>query len=237
MVKKIRIVFPLVMMIGLVLSACSSSPTAQTSAAAAPTAAAQTNNQGKPAAPAGATPAVGGQTAQQAPGGSLMGQSQLAVGTLKLEGTDQAVTAEQAKTLLPLWQEVKTLQADTSTTSEQLQAAYQKIKDNMTSDQVQAIEKTTLTQDDLQSLASKYGVEMPSAPGGGQGNGPAGTPMAPGGGAPGGNPAAPAGGTPGAGGNPPDFQGTPGAGGRMGRGMDTLFLDPLIKLLQERAGA
>ncbi len=227
MVKKIRIVFPLIMIVGLALSACSSTQATQTSA---PAAAAQTNIQSSSAAQA--TPAAGGQNAPQAPSGGMAGQNQLAAGTLKLEGTDQAVTAEQAKTLLPLWQEVKTLLADSNTTSDQLQAAYQKIKDSMTSDQVQAIDKLSLTQADLQSLASTYGMQMPGGPGGGQGNGPSGTPMAPGGG---GNP--PAQGTPGAGGNPPNFQGTPGAGGRMGRGMDTLFLDPLIKLLQDRAGA
>jgi hypothetical protein len=62
----------------------------------------------------------------------MAGQDQLAVGTLKLEGTAQAVTTEQAKTLLPLWQQVQTLLADTNTTSDQLQAAYQKVKDSMT---------------------------------------------------------------------------------------------------------
>lgn len=218
MVKHIRIVFPLIMVIGLALTACSGSPAAQTSAPAA----AQANNQGSTLASAGATPNAAGQTAPQAQGGSMAGQDQLAVGTLTLEGTDQAVTAEQAKTLLPLWQEVKTLLADANTTNDQLQAVYQKIKDSLTSDQVKAIEQTALTQDELKSLASKYGVDMPSGPGGGQGNGPSGTPMAPGGGAPGGN--------------PPDFQGTPGAVGRIGRGMNALFLDPLIKLLKERAG-
>ena len=46
-------------------------------------------------------------------------EQKLAIGTLKLEGTDLAVTADQAKTLLPLWKAVKTMSTDSNTSAEE----------------------------------------------------------------------------------------------------------------------
>ena len=50
---------------------------------------------------------------------SLSGATKLALGTLKLEGTSQAVTAAQASELLTLWQGYKSL--DNSDTSSQVE--------------------------------------------------------------------------------------------------------------------
>ncbi len=71
---------------------------------------------------------------QPAPIASSTGE-QLAVGTLKLEGTSNAVTADQAKVLHPLWQQEKTLSADSSATSDQIQAVYDQILKLMTAEQ------------------------------------------------------------------------------------------------------
>lgn len=157
-------------------------------------------------------------------------ESRLAAGTLKLEGTSQAVTADEAKTLLPLWQQIQTMSADTSTNPADIQAVYQKIEQAMTSDQVQAIQNLSLTQSDIQTLAQNLGLQITPIPtlspeeqatrqaqrqsrGSGTGS------------------------TGGNGGYP---SGTPGAfsgrGGFGGFGFEQMFIDPLITLLQQRAG-
>ena len=44
---------------------------------------------------------------------------QVAIGTIKLDGTENAVTAEQAKELLPLWETLQVLEgSDTAATEE-----------------------------------------------------------------------------------------------------------------------
>lgn len=212
----------------IMMAGCSSSAKATQAAAVSP--ADLGNAQASQGQPAGKNP-------------TLSTEEKLAAGTLKLEGTDLAVTADQAKQLLPLWQQIQTLSGDQNTTSDQLQKVYDQIKGAMTSDQLAAIEK--LTMDDIQSEMSSLGIQVPTGmPGDGkQGNPPqqSGTPMAPQGKSNGNPPAAPDApdGTPGA---QPQFQGTPDAGqggGRNGGGMGMMgsaFIDPLITLLQQRAG-
>jgi hypothetical protein len=84
----------------------------------------------------------------------------LAIGTLKLEGTDLAVTAEEATTLLPLWKAVKSLSSSDTTAPEELTALYQQIQDSMTKEQVQAIEDMQLTQDDMNTLMQDLGIQV-----------------------------------------------------------------------------
>jgi len=212
----------------------------------------------------GACAAKPAQTAQNNPGGANYNpanmplEQKLAIGTLKLEGTPQAVTAKEATDLLPLWQAVKSLSASTNTAPSEITAVYKQIEGVMTPDQTQAIQKITWTQTDLQALMTKYGVTFggPGGQGGqnltadqratrtaqfatrsrnGGGAGGAGGF----GGAPGGAPGGVPGGTGGFGGGQ-NASGTPIArtpqpGGRGGGGMNTIFVDPLIKLLQTRA--
>jgi hypothetical protein len=104
-------------------------------------------------------------------------QSRLAVGTLSLEGTGLAVTPDQAKQLLPLWQQVKSLTAQGATTTPtDLQAVYKQIETVMTADQIAQIQGMTLTQAKLQSLMTKYGVQI--TPGAGANGGGFATPNA-----------------------------------------------------------
>jgi hypothetical protein len=196
-------------------------------------------------------------------------EQKLAIGTLKLEGTGQAVTAKQAADLLPLWQAVKSLSASTNTAPSEITAVYKQIEGVMTPDQTQAIQKITWTQADMQALMTKYGVTFGGGQGGqnltadqratrtaqfqsrnqnggggaggpgGFGGAPGGAPGGPGGfgGAPGGAPGG-AGGFGGGGGSGTDVARTPNpgqAGRQAGGGMNTIFIDPLIKLLQTRA--
>jgi hypothetical protein len=103
--------------------------------------------------------------------------SQFLLGTFKLEGTDQAVTAAQAAVLLPLWTEYSDSNqsmgpgsGQTGTTSDntdvqaQIDALVAQIQAAMTSDQTQAIADLQLTSDSAQTILSDLGITI-SAPG------------------------------------------------------------------------
>ena len=83
--------------------------------------------------------------------------SKLAVGLLKLEGTDQAVTAAQASTLLPLWKAINVMGNDKSASQAEVAALYQQTEDTLTAGQLAAISKVTYKQSDLSALVQKYG--------------------------------------------------------------------------------
>jgi ABC-type phosphate/phosphonate transport system substrate-binding protein len=208
----------------------------------------------------------------QAAGQGTSLDSRLALGILEMEGTDNAITADQAKQLLPLFQQLQsdmsnfgvgnggpnatpdanaTPQAPAASGANvgaNLQALDQKIEMILTTDQVQAIEQMTFSQSDIASLMQKYNIQF--TPGAGQNGGSYPTQ----------DPSQMAtrqaardarqtqvaanGGTPDTSGTlvPGGYSGTPGVGGFGGRtgfggGYERLFLDPLITLLQQRAGA
>ncbi|HEY3344716.1 MAG TPA: hypothetical protein VGJ97_07300 [Anaerolineaceae bacterium] len=204
-------------------------------AAAQPTQVSQVENQ--PTNPAAQNQPAGGPL-------NLSLENKLAIGTLKLEGTSQAVTAKEAQDLLPLWQQVQTLGANKTTAPTDYQGVYQKIEAAMTSEQVQTIRTMSLTSTDIRNEMQSLGIQGGQNAGGFQGlsadqratrvaqmqtqN-------------PGGNFG---GGTPGA--RPrfsstPNPQRTPGQGGSGQGGFggrqntNLIFLDALIKLLQTRS--
>jgi hypothetical protein len=169
-------------------------------------------------------------------------EQKLAVGTLKLEGTPLAITAQQAKTLLPLWQALKALPAQNTTAPEEITALYQQIEENMTPQQIQSIKDLTMNSSDMRDMMSSLGIQFNggngqglsqsqqatrqaqrSQNGGGGGGGGFGGPGGPGGfGGPGGGGA--------------QTTRTPGANrARTGSGIGALFVDPVIKLLQTKA--
>jgi hypothetical protein len=95
-------------------------------------------------------------------------QSMLLVGTLKLEGTDLAVTPEQAAELLPLWKAVKSLGSSDTTAQEEIDALYVQIKETMTAEQLAAIDAMTFTREDQSALMTQLGIENGfMGPGGG----------------------------------------------------------------------
>jgi hypothetical protein len=189
-------------------------------------------------------------------------QQKLGYGILKLEGTPLAVTADEAKSLLPLWKALTALSTNQNTTSEEIDALFQQMQDLLTTEQVSAIEKMTWTQNDLQALSQKYGVRIgQGGPGGGNASNLTAEQRATrqaqfqsqrqNGGGGGGGFAGP-GGFPQDGGGPGGFGGgnnrnnsstgqqrTPSAqGARIALGgMNRLFADAVIKMLQQRAGA
>ncbi|MEA4909016.1 MAG: hypothetical protein VB089_15440 [Anaerolineaceae bacterium] len=85
---------------------------------------------------------------------------QLAVGILKLEDSDQAITAEEAQALLPLWKAVKSLASSDTVTDAEFNALFDQIREGLTADQVQAIAAMDVQQADLQSLMQEFGVQM-----------------------------------------------------------------------------
>lgn len=82
----------------------------------------------------------------------------LALGTFKLEDTDQAVTAAQAKKLLPLWKAVKSIGASDTAAQAEIDALYRQIKESMTSEQWKAIQAMNLTMQDAQTIMAQVGA-------------------------------------------------------------------------------
>ena len=210
---------------------------------------------------AGGTPQPGGRN-----GGAFGGdpatmtvEQKMGIGILKMEGTNTAVTAAQAKDLLPLWQALKSMETSNNASVDEINAVFTQMKDTLTPDQVTSIQKLTWTQADMTAIMQQYGVQgggfggqngtvspgqqatfaARRAAGGGFGG--------PGGGAPGG---APGGGAPGGG-----FGGQGGNGGTGGNnttggatrtpspaqlnrraiGFNSVFIDPVIKLLTTKS--
>jgi len=182
--------------------------------------------------------------------GELSLPTQLLIGTLKLEGTELAVDAQESSELLPLWQAYKELMSSDTTAQAEIDAVVSQIQGAMTQQQVQAITDMKLTPQDEFSLMQELGLatNFPNASGtprasSGQGFVP-GAGERPGegqGGYPGGGPSGGTGGYPGAGGGQgfnPQQMATAQAGraqsGGAGNRLPTPLLNALIDLLQKR---
>jgi hypothetical protein len=88
----------------------------------------------------------------------------LVVGTFKLEGTANAVTADQAAQLLPLWQVYKDLSVSTSAAQEEIDALADQIQGTMTPEQVQAITDMNLTRREIFQTMQDLGIESGNRP-------------------------------------------------------------------------
>ena len=95
---------------------------------------------------------------------ALSVRNQLALGTLRLEGTANAVTAAQAAKLLPLWQALKTLSASSTSATEEVTAVQNQISAAMDPAQVSAIAGLKLTNAMLQAYYVEIGVSVASTP-------------------------------------------------------------------------
>ena len=112
--------------------------------------------------------ASGTQSNAQSGDASLPLVTQLAVGTLKLEDTDQAVTAEQAADLLTLWQAYQALSNSDTTASAELDAVIKQIQGAMTPEQIKAIEDMQLTRQSMGEVLQSLGMDF-GAPAGASG--------------------------------------------------------------------
>jgi uncharacterized membrane protein YgcG len=157
------------------------------------------------------------------------------IGILKLEGTPQAVTAEQAKNLVNLYKAVKTMSTNTSSSPAEIQALYAQIDENLTPDQTQAISKMDITGQNMRTIMSDLGIQFGGTGGNGtrtaNGNGGG----FGGGGFPGGGPGGPGGFGGGTGTTRPTS--VAGASGtRQQQQINPGLLTAVIDLLNKRAG-
>ncbi len=244
-----KILTTLILVLAFILTACGSALPANASQVAAAT---QANAGSQPASSTNLTSSYTN---------ALPVEYQLLLGTFKLEGTSYAITAKQAKVLLPLWQQIQSLspnmglgsasatpaapaQSSNSDTQTQIDELVKQVQADMTSDQLQAIAGMQLTQEFVMTIMQSQGISM-GGPGAGSGNGqhpPQGTPPAGNGQPPQGNP--PAGNPPSDNGQQPAAQDTPQAGNTQsnppaapsGQGMPVppQLISALLQLLQNR---
>jgi hypothetical protein len=176
---------------------------------------------------------------------------QVAIGTLRLDETENAITAEQAQELLPFWQTMQVLSESDTAAQQEIDALAEQIQETMTAEQRQAITDMNLTREDMMSVLQEQGLAMGGVPAGGQNNNaPGGNQNGGGGFGPGEFPggAPPQGGFPGGG---------PGGGGGQGSGLTPdqiataqasrqqtegsfvppMLINALVQYLQEKAGA
>jgi len=166
----------------------------------------------------------------------------LALGTLKLEDTAQAMDAAQAAELLPLWKAAQSLSTSQTISTVEMNALYAQIRGAMTQEQIKAIEAMDFSAAEFTKMESSLGVGLEVAS-----LNAAGTPTQPGGQA----------------GVPADGMGAPPDAAGMQAGMDAngfspqangtssittnasssaalptrgnVFLEPLISMLKEKA--
>ncbi len=96
---------------------------------------------------------------------SLSLEMQLLIGTIKLEETDLAVSADQASQLLPLWQAYKELISSDTAAQAEIDAVVSQIQNTMTQQQIQAITDMSLTRQDEFALMQELGLAVTSASG------------------------------------------------------------------------
>ena len=178
------------------------------------------------------------------PNGSLPQATQLIIGTLKLEGTENSVTSEQAAELVTLWQVYQSLNESDVASQEESDALIEQIQETMTSEQMQAITDMELTQEAVFIIMQEQGITIGGAQQGNNdgGNGNAGGFAPPDGGVPGGG--FPGGGGPGGNsgqGLSPDqiatAQAERGSGGGGPRGVPSPLIEALIQFLEKKAGS
>lgn len=142
-----------------------------------------------------ATATSSGMPAQNSPDATLTSEAELAIGTLKLDGTTQDLTAAQATELLTLWQAYQVLSNSDTTAQAELDALVKQIQETMTSEQLKAIDEMQITAETMAAVMQSAMPEITesasgtaessslgqSAAGGGPGTdgggGPGGAPM------------------------------------------------------------
>jgi len=87
-------------------------------------------------------------------------QMQLLVGTLQLEGTSLAVTADQISELLSLWQLIRSLTGTGTAAQAEIDAVLGQIQETMSTEQIQAIRDMQITSDDYQAQMEALGFSV-----------------------------------------------------------------------------
>jgi hypothetical protein len=97
-------------------------------------------------------------TASAAAATTLSMESQLLVGTLKLESTSLAVSAEQAGQLLPLWETLQSLASSGTAASQEVESVISQIESTMNAQQISNITAMNLTSQDLTNAIADSGT-------------------------------------------------------------------------------
>jgi hypothetical protein len=236
-VKKIFTI-TLLSILALVLTACGASE-------GSPQANTQSDNSGGPSAANTGSSGSSNPVPDSGTSGTGPSALQLAAGMLKLDGTSNAVTAQQAAQLLPLWQSLQQTMSTpvaqdapqgtgtpgprfSQAMMQEMSSQITTIQNAMTPAQIQAIAAMNLNRQDINTVFQQFGISMGDPgqggfrPNGGTFTPPQGTPRAPG--------------TPGA------FQGNGGGnfnGGRRGFGnfLPPAVVDGIVQYLQKKAGS
>jgi hypothetical protein len=87
-------------------------------------------------------------------------ETRYALGVLKMEGTNLAVTAAQAKTLLPLYKAMLSLDSSSTTAPAEMQALDDQIKEAFTAAQVTEIEKMDLSGQNMRTIMDQAGIQF-----------------------------------------------------------------------------
>jgi hypothetical protein len=140
--KKLLLTILLLSLLAFSLSGCAKSTDAATSA----------GSTAQDAQDAQGNPQAGGNIELSEP-------TQLAIGTLKLEGTDLAVRVDQAAELLPLWQAYQSLSTSSTAASIEIQGVLDQIKETMSSEQMQAIAAMDISGQNMGELMQSLGVD------------------------------------------------------------------------------
>lgn len=118
------------------------------------------------------TAACGGSSTAGATGSSTITTAssgvdgnELVIGTIKLEGTEQAISADQASELLVLWKAMRTLSSSDTTSQLELDALLQQIEDTLTAEQVSAIKAMDISTDNMADVIADLGIKAPGADG------------------------------------------------------------------------
>jgi len=111
------------------------------------------------AAAANGTPGARNLTQPLPPAESLL------IGTLKLQGTSNAVNATQAAALVPLWQAYAQLTGSNTAAQAEIDAVVTQIQQTLTPAQVQAITAMKLTRQDMFTEMSSLGLTNGGASG------------------------------------------------------------------------
>jgi hypothetical protein len=105
-------------------------------------------------------------------------QTKLILGTINLEETDNAITAEQAKELIPMFYVLQDLNESDTAAQEEIDGLVNQIQETMTAEQVQAIDDMSLTRRDMFAItqggsarSSASGASSATSAGGGGGAG------------------------------------------------------------------
>ncbi len=114
----------------------------------------------------GGTPAGGSQNGgngrsafgNQDPNTPLPLASSLAVGTIKLDKTSDAITADEAKQLIPLWQGLQSLMSSDTAAQAEFEGVISQIQSSMTPQQVNAIKAMDLKGSDEASVFGQGGL-------------------------------------------------------------------------------